>query len=156
MIVVIVKNMIETPRIRKVCDLIAKGINSDPDQALDISQTAFLEIWENKDRYEIEIECPGDFYRVFRKRAVNANDRLKRKLKREVITEEFEMETLQKDIDLEPAIKALPEKEETVISLILGGYTFMEISRKLGICKKTVYSRKQSALIKLRSKLCQA
>ncbi len=152
---------------RKYYQLLCNYGNSilkDMDEAEEVVQSVFMDIWEKKNDLQINISLKSYLYRMVHNRCLN-------KLKHEKIKEEYKVYnyaqtqlnpsnaihlTLQNELqqNIEDAIADLPEQCRLIFKLSrFEELKYSEIAEQLGISIKTVENQMSKALKILRERL---
>lgn len=130
----------------------------DESQAKDLTQEAFLKLWQNCAKVSFET-AKGYVFATANNKLLNIYEHQKVKLKFQRLRKqthtnespEFIMEVKELKYELETAISALPEKQRVVFLLSrVDKKTYKEIAEIIGISKQAVEKRIYNALDALR------
>lgn len=140
--------------------LFAKKIIKDHDDCEDIVQEVFIELWNQRAKFESHEHIKAFLYLSIKNRCLNFLKRNNTKIKHlqsypnetEYPFEKFVLEA-ETAANLYEVINTLPEQQKKVILLNLEGYSNEEISQELDISINTVKLYKKLAYNRLRSGL---
>ncbi|MEW6455592.1 MAG: sigma-70 family RNA polymerase sigma factor [Acidobacteriota bacterium] len=137
---------------------IALGIVKDPDEALDLSQEAFVKAFKNLKNFDVRKPFFPWFYKILKNLCLNFSNKKRRGQK--ALTEIFKLQSHEKEKDssikksLLQAVEELPFEEKEIIMLrYFQGLSYEEISEILECPIGTVMSRLYYAKKKLKEKM---
>lgn len=133
---------------------------NDREQAMDIAQECFIQLWKNRANFKELISVKAYLYRIAKNKSLNYikyinvrrqhDDALMKE-----ITEDFLDEKIMKEdlfSQLYDAISSLPPKTAEVMSLVLKGLSNQDIANSMKITVNTVKTHKARAIKILKDK----
>lgn len=143
-----------------LCDY-ARLLIKDEDEARDIVQKLFVQIWDNPEKFEAEQSLQGLLYTSVKNRCLNwmRHEKVKRTHKNETsVASHLHVAHQSHTTDLETAIQSaiqkLSDQTKKVFELSrLEGLKYQEIADQLGISIKTVEVHMGKALKHMRTEL---
>lgn len=148
-----------------LCDF-ALGIIHSKEEARDVVQDVFLRIWKRRSRWEIHTSLKIYMFQAVRNEALNHAGKRKSllKLKRELIhTPSYGVEEVSKGLDVREQkmvtriwkiAEEMPERRQSVFTLHRKhGLSYKEISKVMGIARKTVENHMGEALKYIRERM---
>jgi RNA polymerase sigma-70 factor (family 1) len=147
-------------RLYPVMCLFCKKFINDDDDAEDIVQDVFIELWNQRTRFESIDQIKAFLYLSVKNRCLNFKKHLMVREKfvsnatadAEQIFEEFVLETEVID-NINKAINDLPEQRRKIIILSMQGSKNNEIAEQMKVSVNTVKLQKKIAYKQLREKL---
>jgi RNA polymerase sigma-70 factor (family 1) len=140
--------------------LFAKKFIYDYDDAEDITQEIFIELWNQRTKFESLDQIKAFLYLSVKNRCLNfkKHQLIKEKYFKTALIEDdppFEETIIEAEViqNLSNAIESLPEQQKHVILQSLQGLTNNEIANNMDISINTVKLHKKTAYKQLREKL---
>jgi RNA polymerase sigma-70 factor (ECF subfamily) len=136
----------------------------DPDQAEEIVQNLFYNLWNKKGNLSVDLSIEAYLFRAVRNACLNYlkhqkirqhhAEAVKKIPSAEVLTEENPVETLELQNKIEEAVDGLPpERKKIFLMSRYEGMKYKDIAQHLGISVKTVEAQMGKALKSLRENL---
>lgn len=138
----------------------------DPDQAEEIVQDLFYNIWQKKNNLNIDISIEAYLFRAVRNSCLNylKHQRIRQQHADNVksdslsgqVSSDNPVETLELQVKIDEAVEALPPERQKIFRLSrYEGLKYKEIADQLGLSVKTVEAQMGKALKTLRENLSE-
>ncbi len=118
----------------------------------DIVQEAFVRVVKNRDKFDRTQPFAGWFYRIISNLCIDyLRKELREKEKISIFTDVLSTKVNSSNVDLEKLLLSVKENDrEILIDHYIRGFTFKELSEKLGKSAESIKKRAQRAIKKIR------